>query len=73
MSSDGGGVIESRMSGLYRQQAERAKHLARMVSTPEARLELLEIAARFQKLAEFSVAIAANSNIADADDDSRSA
>ncbi|HEV8015934.1 MAG TPA: hypothetical protein VGP48_10395 [Stellaceae bacterium] len=50
------------MSELYRQQAERAKQLARTVSTPEARLELLEIAARFRKLAEFSVAVAANSN-----------
>ena len=73
MSSDGGGVIESRMSGLYRQHAERATQLARMVSTPEARLELLEIAARFRKLAEFSVAIAANSNISNLGADSQSA
>jgi hypothetical protein len=67
MASDRG-MIEGATSKLYRHQAERLKALAHTAATPVVRLGLLEIAAQFEKLAEFSVAVAANSNTAAARD-----
>ena len=46
----------------YRQQAERLTFLAAETSSPAMRLELLEIAASFQKLAEYA---SANSDFAE--------
>ena len=40
----------------YRQQAERLTFLAAETSSPATRLELLEIAASFRKLAEYASA-----------------
>jgi len=45
----------------YRQQAERLTFLAAETINPATRLELLEIAASFQKLADYA---SANSNCA---------
>ena len=48
-------------STFYRQQAERLTFIAAEAMNPETRLELLEIAASFQKLADYA---SANSNSA---------
>jgi hypothetical protein len=45
----------------YRQQAERLTFIAVETTSPETRLELLEIAASFQKLADYA---SANTNLA---------
>lgn len=51
----------------YRQQAERLTFIAVETTNPETRLELLEIAASFQKLADYA---SANSNsVARADEE----
>jgi hypothetical protein len=42
----------------YREQAERLTFLAAQTASPETRLELLEIAASFQKLADYASAAA---------------
>lgn len=50
----------------YREQAERLTFLAVETANPEARLELLEIAASFQKLADYA---AGNNNSPTADEE----
>jgi hypothetical protein len=47
--------------GFYHEQAERLTYLAAETASSETRLELLEIAASFQKLADYA---SANSNSA---------
>jgi hypothetical protein len=41
-------------ASFYREQAERLTFLAMETASPETRLELLEIAASFQKLADYA-------------------
>ena len=43
-------------STFYRQQAERLTFIAAETTNPDTRLELLEIAASFQKLADYASA-----------------
>jgi hypothetical protein len=43
-------------AGFYHAQAERLTYLAAETVSPKARLELLEIAASFQKLADYASA-----------------
>jgi hypothetical protein len=45
-------------AGFYHEQAERLTYLAVETVSPETRLELLEIAASFQKLADYASATA---------------
>ncbi len=54
----------------YREQAERLTFLAAGTASPETRLELLEIAASFQKLADYA---SANNNGAENEELSHSA
>jgi hypothetical protein len=51
---------ETGSASFYRQQAERLTSLAAETNHPPTRLELLAIAASFQKLADYA---AANGNI----------
>jgi hypothetical protein len=47
---------QPRSAGFYRAQAERLSYLAAETANCEMRLELLEIAASFQKLANYASA-----------------
>ncbi len=57
---------ETGSATFYRQQAERLTFIAAETTNPATRLELLEIAASFQKLAEYA---SANSNFAEQEED----
>jgi hypothetical protein len=61
---------ETGSATFYRQQAERLTFLAAETINAAARLELLEIAASFQKLADYA---SANTNFAEEEEASHSA
>jgi hypothetical protein len=59
---------ETGSAPFYRQQAERLTFIAAETTNPATRLELLEIAASFQKLAEYA---SANSNFTNEEESSQ--
>ncbi len=47
-------VVEAEMASFYRAEAVRLREVAQRAQHPEIKIELLAIAARFEKLAQFT-------------------